>query len=604
MNKLKKIFLLIAVAFVSFANSQARITQKQKSKSSKTAVGKKKSPPAKKKATTKKAVAKTKPVAKKATIKTKTSSPKKEKESVAVSRDTSKPNVVVLYSNFRPTLRNAAKINFNAATPVLDTTKIPLTYRVPAQNLFFSYQPVPIKPLAISIDSAKHWQNDQYIKVGYGNFSTPYLEAGAAFGDGIHSSTMVHAKFTSSKGNKNFQQFSKARVEVLGNYSTSSNLEWSGKLFYDNSNQYQYGYEPSTLVFNKEQLQQQFNTAGVRIGLKNKQPNNFGITYKPNIGVNYFFDSKDGKEINLVAKLPVNKAFGSMFAFDLGLTADITTYQTKTLNIKNNLFYLEPTIQFKTPNVKINAGIVTGWDNQINSILPNIAAEAKINGDKFVLQVGWIGYYQKNTYQSLAAMNPWLRQPNTLINTRTNEQYAGFKGSAGSHFTYNAKLAFLKMNGQPLFVNDAVDGKSFLVLNEPDLQALRIHGEVGYTVQEKFSLIAAATINQFTKVSSFDKAYGLLPLEITGALRWKVLRDLHFKTDVFFWDGASYLSKSLQSQKLNAAIDLNAGLEYSVLPRLNLWLQFNNLLNSKYQRWNQYEVLGMNVIGGIVYSFK
>ncbi|MBC7587548.1 MAG: hypothetical protein H7178_04235, partial [Chitinophagaceae bacterium] len=87
-------------------------------------------------------------------------------------------------------------------------------------------------------------------------------------------------------------------------------------------------------------------------------------------------------------------------------------------------------------------------------------------------------------------------------------------------------------------------------------------------------------------------------------LRWKVLKDLHFKTDVFFWDGASYLSKSLQSQKLNAAIDLNAGLEYSVLPRLNLWLQFNNLLNSKYQRWNQYEVLGMNVIGGIVYSFK
>jgi hypothetical protein len=30
----------------------------------------------------------------------------------------------------------------------------------------------------------------------------------------------------------------------------------------------------------------------------------------------------------------------------------------------------------------------------------------------------------------------------------------------------------------------------------------------------------------------------------------------------------------------------------------------NNLLNNTYQRWNQYNVLGFNVLGGVVYSFK
>ena len=40
------------------------------------------------------------------------------------------------------------------------------------------------------------------------------------------------------------------------------------------------------------------------------------------------------------------------------------------------------------------------------------------------------------------------------------------------------------------------------------------------------------------------------------------------------------------------------------MPKLNLWFQVNNLLNNKYQRWNQYQVLGLNVLGGVVYSFR
>lgn len=580
---MKKILLIIFIAMVSFENGFAqnrRTNQKQTTKKATT--------------TKKKVVAS----AKKTTV----NKPPVTKKEVEV-KDTSKPDVVILYAAFKPTLRNAAKLNFTAATPVIDTTKIPLTYVVPAQNLFFSYQPVAIKPLALFVDSSFTWQNNQYIKVGYGNFASPYIEAGAAFGDGKKSITTLHAKHTSSKGNLPFQQFSKTGLELLGIYNNNNNQEFTTKVFYDNSVQYFYGYEPSNLTFTKEQLQQQFNTIGMQAALNTKMANSFGITYHPSIGVNYFFDNRDGKEINFLAKLPINKAFGRMFAFDLSVTADITSFKSNSGTIKNNLFYLNPTIQFKTPNFKLNVGIQPTWDNQINSILPNVTAEAKINGEKFVIQAGWVGSVQKNSYQSLAAINPWLRQPTSLFNTEIKEQYAGFKGSGGNHFSYNARVSFLKMQGQPLFVNDAVDGKTFIILNEANLQAIRIHGEVGYSIQEKFSFLAAATINQFTK-SVNDKPFGLLPLELTGTLKWKVLKDLHFKSDIFFWDGSRYLSKSMQTQKLDAALDLNVGVEYSILPKLNLWLQFNNLLNNQYQRWNQYQVLGFNVIGGVVYSFR
>jgi hypothetical protein len=70
------------------------------------------------------------------------------------------------------------------------------------------------------------------------------------------------------------------------------------------------------------------------------------------------------------------------------------------------------------------------------------------------------------------------------------------------------------------------------------------------------------------------------------------------------WDGAPYQDKALQAQKASAAADLNLGAEFSVMPRLNLWIQMNNVLNSKYQRWNQYSVLGFTILGGVVYSFR
>ena len=111
-------------------------------------------------------------------------------------------------------------------------------------------------------------------------------------------------------------------------------------------------------------------------------------------------------------------------------------------------------------------------------------------------------------------------------------------------------------------------------------------------------------MNEYTNLAIYDKAYGLIPMELTGTLKWKISKDLQVKADAFFLDGTTYQNKLLQSQKLNPAADINLGAEFSVMPRLNLWIQMNNLLNNKYQRWNQYEVLGFNVLGGVVYSFK
>ncbi len=599
MNNIHKILLLSIFGMLSFmqVDAQKKVTKKKQSTAAKKSTKKKQ--PSKKKTT----VAASKKGKNSKTTEKNVEKPSAEVVNTKVNFDTTKQDIVVLYAAFKPSLRNAAKINFTAATPVLDTSKALLTYVVPSQNLFFSYQPVTIKPLSLYVDSSIHWTRNGYIKLGFGNYTTPYAEAAMSFGNGKNSITNIFAKHISSTGNIAFQQFGKTDVAVTGLYTNKHNSEWSTKLFYNNNVQYQYGFEPASLPYTKDQLQQNFSTIGLKAGFRNKMENRFGITYHPTVDFSYFFDGKNAKETNIVATIPINKTITKLLAFDVSATANITNCQTPANTIKNNLFFVNPTIQFKTPNFKLNLGIQPSWDNQIYSVLPNITAESRLGSEKLILKAGWVGSIQKNNYQSLASVNPWLAQPVSFTNTQKNEIYAGIKGSLGSHFVYNTQLSLLKLKGQPLFTNDLIDGKSFVTLYDDNLQLLKIHGEVGYSVQENFSFIAAVTYNQFTK-TTFDKAYGIVPLEITGTLKWKLLKDVFFNADLFFWDGTQYRNKSLASQKLNPAIDLNATLEYRLNNKFNIWLQINNAFNNNYQRWSQYQVLGFNIIAGVVYSFS
>lgn len=518
--------------------------------------------------------------------------------------DTTRKTVVVT-SAFKPYVKPAAKINFSATTPITDTSAPKLQYNIPSQNLFFTYQPATLKPLAISIDTTANWQNNNYIKAGFGNYSTPFLQAGLSFGDNKGSVLNVHTKHISSKGKLPFQQYSHSMADVTGIFNSSSgNNEITGTIGFDNKTQYYYGYRPDSLKFTKDQLKQRFTTLHGNVGLRNKVENEYGISYNPTLSLNLYGDSHSGRETNLVLNAPLTKTFGKAYAINLGFTADISSFKRGNgQTIKNNLYYLTPAIVLKTPNLIFNAGFTPSWDNQVFNFLPNFTASAKLNEERFVLQAGWVGYYEKNTYQSLTGINPWLQQPASLLNTRIKEQYAGVKGSLGDHFTYNGKVSILNYSNAALFVNDSLDGKTFLTIYEPSMKGVRLHGEVGYTVQEKFSLLAGTNITDYTGLKNNEKAWGLLPLEITAALRWQVVKDLTFKSDFFFWDGSQYRNQVKQSRKQKPGVDLSTGVEFKVAPKINLWVQFNNMFNNRYQRWNQYEVLGFNVLGGIVYSF-
>src|SRR5581483_7192425 len=189
----------------------------------------------------------------------------------------------------------------------------------------------------------------------------------------------------------------------------------------------------------------------------------------------------------------------------------------------------------------------------------------------------------KGSYQRFATSNPWLTQPDSLFNTHVIEFYGGLKESLNDHLSYSTKLGVVTYHNMPLFVNDTTYGNTFNIRYEPKMNDIQLHSEIAYTVGEQFSATAGFTFNNYYGLSQEKKAWGLIPLELNAALRGQIMKDLWLYTELFAWNGPRYLTKTGDNYKGDNAFDLNAGAEFRITKNFNLWVQFNNLLNNRYE---------------------
>lgn len=523
----------------------------------------------------------------------------------ATTKDTIKTSVVTVTSAFKPILKQPSKIAFTASQISTDTGRYTLSYSIPAQNLTFAYQPVPIKPLGLQPDSTVEIVNSNYAKLGFGNYTTIIGELGLSFGNVNNTLFTITGKHINGKGGLNFQDYSQTKLQAEAQVNNPTNLLIVGANYALN-NQYKYG-TITNFAFTKDMLQQRYGSLNIYGNLSSKEQNSFGIGYKPSINLNLFNDNSNNSEFTALVDAKINKRINKNFGFDIGVVASISSVKHNRLGtFTNNIFAVTPNAHAIIKDIKLNVGLHPTWDNSELSLLPNITAEAAIGKeDNFVFFGGWKSQFIKNTFNKLATANPFIAIPSSFINTRFSEQFVGFKGNLSKHLTFNVQGGLVQYKNLALFINDtaANNEQTFLVNYEPSISGLRITGEIAYTVQEKLTVIAATNLTQFTSQDKFNKAYGFVPTEISGSARYRVTKDLHAKADIFFFGGIPFRTKGLISERQNPAMDVNLGAEFTVLKKLNVWIDVNNLFNNQYQRWNQYNVIGFNIMGGIKYSF-
>jgi len=520
----------------------------------------------------------------------------------AQKKDTTRRTIDIT-SSFKPVLRNAAKLNFHAGPPAVDTSRPSFAYSIPGQGVQPAMQPAALKPLALAVDTVGDWTSRNMVKAGYGNLQTPYVQAGFSFGD-QQTRLMIHAEHISSKGKIDHQEYS--NTAFSGDFFTpvSSKLEFHAKAGFAQDKYYLYGYDHAKYDFQRSDLLNRFSTITAQAGIRNTEATAFGLRYRPDLRISLFSDNRKNNESNAVLDLPLEKTLGRAYSFRLGFHADMTRFSPQIGGaINNNIYTFPVALDFHTPNLRVQAGGTPSWDNGQFRMLPNFLVDFPILQEKWVIQAGWISYYNKGSYQNLATLNPYLSVPTELKNNRMTERFIGFRGTLFGHFTYSAKIAGLQYRDVPLFVNDTGSGKSYRIIYEELLKAIQIHGELGYVKGETFSLHAGFDWFSFGNQNTESRPWGLVPLDLNAHLRWMVLKDLWLTSDLYFWDGALYKTPGGGSGRVAGGIDLNAGLEFRIAKNLRLWTQFNNITNSRYQRWHQYDRYGFNMLAGIRFAF-
>ncbi|MES2881214.1 MAG: hypothetical protein V4676_03630, partial [Bacteroidota bacterium] len=412
----------------------------------------------------------------------------------------------------------------------------------------------------------------------------------------------VYGKHFSSKGKIALQDVTHTNVDVAAFFQTSNNLEWNARIGSVQEKYNKFGFLPKTLVFPDDSINVKFQTLRGRVGFHNINRTAFGLTYSPEIKIEAFSDGLSNSESNTTINLPLHKTIGTKFEAVVAVEVNLTNYKPENkTNVNNYWVMASPSFLYKTGPLHLQAGVRPTWDNGAFKLLPNIFVEFNTNDNLLAVQAGWNGYMRNSGFQYAANMNPWIWAPGTVYNSRIEERYAGIKGSTGDHLSYSAKISFNKVTNQPLFVNDTITGKSFLVINEADMDVVNFAGGLGYTIGEKLSVLSHITLNRYKpKVSK--EAWGLLPLEWNNTLKLQVLKDLYVNTTLYAFGGPQSKSKSGEKM-LQGAMDLTAGLEFKIVKNVKLWAQFNNIFNSEYQRWNQYPNYGFNFLGGVVFSF-
>jgi hypothetical protein len=523
-------------------------------------------------------------------------------------RDTARKQTIDITSSYQPVLRNAVKINFSGSQLAADTSRPSLSYNIPSQNLFYAYQPISLRPLALVQDSNLYLGGRNYLKAGFGMYSTPLVEAGLSFGDGKKSLVNLNGSYIASKGNDiQFQDYSMLKVKATGSVFTPKNEVYAGAAV-SVDNYYLYGYDQASFNLQKSDVGQQFQSFDVVLGARNISEGPAGIHYNPNLQVGFFTNKDKLSETSIVIDLPASKKINDELHIKLSAKGDFTNYATKdfipnNITFANNIISIAPAVTYNTNFVKINAGVTPTWSNGDFAFLPDVTAEIKVQDNAFFIQAGVVGRFVKNTFRNLSNINPYLATMTSQENTRETEFFGGLKAALGKHFNMSAKASYINYRNLALFVNDINVENTFEISNETEASNFRIHGDINYINQDKFTITAGLTLNGYTGLQVNTNAWHTVPMEFNGSLRWWAFEKLLLKSDIYFYNGGKYRLSTGEARALPGATDVSAGAEYKINKQFSAWISGNNLFNDKYQRWHNYEVYGLNVTAGILINF-
>jgi hypothetical protein len=512
-----------------------------------------------------------------------------------------KGTTIEVIQSYKPEVKQVPKPEFTPDLPPRDTSRPVFTYVVPQQTLFYTYSSLPLRPLALGRDTSK-LPFPGYLKLGGGNLSTIYVDGGIGNLKGDNYETAIHLHHLSQEGKVKNQKVSLSGIEAEGTLHTNSNA-WRLSLEGLRNQYHYYGYDHYLHDYSGDTVQQTFTGVNATIDVKNEEENRAGINYHPRAGFGVYMDKHDASERTVLFDLPISKTIDTSMTVGIGLAGALTSFESPVKTISNNIFQVTPVVNYHYGGFRGKLGLYPTFGSNGNSfILPDVDMQFRIPNTSFTIGGGWEAGLRQNTYKQLSSYNPYVFNVYETRQTRTDEVFGQVQVSAGNHISLSGKVSWWEFSNLPLFMNDSGDRKNFYILYDETVNAMSVQAAVQYQVATNLSVGVSAIFFNYYK-STYNRVWHEPGVRVKGDLMWKPIPALTITGYATVLDRIYALNAIHQEVKLDGVFDIGAGVEYQIIPRLSAFVNVNNLLNDKYQRWYGYASYGANIYGGLRLKF-
>lgn len=465
-----------------------------------------------------------------------------------------------------------------------------------------------------------------YVKIGAGNFNTLLGEVYVSTDQFPDARVGGYAKHLGQRGSLEEQRFSQQEIGVFGR-KTLPQVTISGELGY---NRYATGFygvveNEAGINLNPNPEKQAFND----IFLTAEVISNYDATstddmsYSVKLDGYAYSNAFQAKENSAVVSGYLNRRIN---AFNVGanVSGDFTTVSDEAYNIANNIARLNPYFRFKGDNYSLTLGanlVAEFGDRQRTNIFPSVEVDFALIPEYAHIYGGITGDVNKTSFRELSKENPFLA-PNIQIENSVDRMniFGGIKGNAGATFGYKVHAFYRRVESLPLFVNSLTAPHQFAVIYDDLEQSstiLGLEGEVNLRVSETVSLGGKLNFNEFD-LQNEEHAWFLPKMRVSANTRINISEKLYINGELLF-NGMTYgkvyelpvapfpspdpIEPTAKRVSIPAFADISAAAEYRINNQIGIYVRANNLLGNTYERYLYYPRLGLNVIGGINFSF-
>lgn len=482
-------------------------------------------------------------------------------------------------------------------------------YRLPSQDIELQMRVLTIKQDELS----KLYGN--YLKAGIGNYATLYLKGyfhnkRSKEGDfGAEISHVASARGPVDQGNS---AVANSDISVHGERYLQG-LTVGGKLKYGRDKYNFYGYDPDIeREVDKDTIKQVFNRFAAEAFLHNKS-SDAPYLFNADIKFNYLNDRYNMSESNLALRLRSEYAIDDMSAFKVDGDISFISYQDSA-TVSRTLFKLNPTYerQLNAFRLAIGANVAYTSDEVNNArnlnIYPTVRVSVEPVKDNVLIYAGLGGDVQRVTLYELTQENPWLA-PNVQVAdiNKGLEIYGGFDANIYNYVHLVGRVAYQNFRNLYFYNNSRADSTKFdLVYDDGVTNVLNFFADASFNYSDEIRLGLKLDYNKYN-TASLEKAFHRPEMTASVYGTYNFLDKILFNSELYYIgssygkifrpDGTSVLRQT------DTIVDLNLKADYKFTNNFTVFVMANNLLGNKYERFVNYPVKSVNLIGGITYSF-